>query len=72
MATRTSQFAVTKHGDVWMTVAEPNISASRAVAVDVMMELGIDALDFRTRDKIILAISRRIDGMLTYARRRKK
>lgn len=60
------KFKVHKQDSVWMTV-EPHISASRAVAVDVMRCLGIDENDFRTRDKIIFSISDRIDGMLDYA-----
>lgn len=60
-------YAISKSGNVWMLDSEPCVSAARALAVDVMMALGIDTNDWRTRDNLILAISPRVTGMLDYA-----
>lgn len=50
---------------VWMHDESRCESVSRMVAVDCMMALGLDHInDFRTRDKIITAISDRINRAL--------
>lgn len=54
-------------GTVWMQDAEHCISLARAVAVDCMNVLGLDANDFRIRDKIISAISARINQSMNAA-----
>ena len=61
-------YAVTLHGSVWMLDDQACISAARAVAVDAMRSIGIHEGDWHTRDKIIMAISDRINGMLDHVR----
>jgi hypothetical protein len=51
---------------VWMNDESRCESVARMVAVDCMMALGLDHInDFRTRDKIIVAISDRINRALS-------
>jgi hypothetical protein len=50
-----------------MLDSEACISAERAIVVDAMTALGLDPNDWRTRDKLIVAISPRVTGMLNYA-----
>ena len=52
---------------VWMDKASGN-SASRIIATIAMDAMGMDSWnDFRVRDKIIMAISKRVDAMLSDA-----
>lgn len=53
---------------VWMHDQERFKSVARMVAIDCMIALGLDHInDFRTRDKIIIAISDRINLALDQA-----
>lgn len=53
---------------VWMTdIGDESVSVSRLVAVDAMRALGLDPNDFRTRDKIIMAISGTINAAMDTA-----
>ncbi len=65
---KTNPFAVrrVKSGSVWRLDNEEGVSASRAIAVTAMLALGMDPGDWRTRDKLILAILPQVDGMLDY------
>ncbi len=59
------KYEVSRHeSGVWASDENPAESASRLVAIDAMVALGLDPNDFRTRDKIITGISDRINGML--------
>jgi len=58
---------VYEDGEVWI-VRGFNVSVSRAIATDVMLALGLDPNDFRTRDKIINSIYKRVNGMLDYVK----
>ena len=49
---------------VWMHDESRCESVARMVAIDCMVSLGLDPNDFRTRDKIIVAISGRINQVL--------
>ena len=52
---------------VWMSSENrTQVSVARQLAVDMMLALGMDPDDFNTRDKIILAISPRVEGVLDY------
>ena len=51
---------------VWMYNEERTESVSRMVAIDAMIALGLNPEDFKTRDKIIVAISDRINGTLEH------
>ena len=62
------KYAVTRHETgVWTSRGNPVESASRLVAIDAMVAMGLDSGDFRKRDKIISAICERVDGMLDHA-----
>jgi len=52
---------------VWMHDEKRCESVSRMVAIDVMITLGLDPADFRTRDKIINGIHDRINRSLDEA-----
>lgn len=62
-------YATWKEGGVWMV---KDNSAARALAEDMMRVTGLMGGhdDWRTRDKIILAISDRLAGMLDWTARR--
>ena len=52
---------------VWLSVEDRvQISVARQLAVDMMVSLGMDPEDFKTRDKIIMAISPRVEGVLDH------
>ena len=53
---------------VWLCCDYRNISVARAVAEDAMRALDLDPDDFRTRDRLTMAISPRTDGMLSFVR----
>ena len=58
--------------NVWMCDEDPLISASRSIAVDVMIALGHDPDDFRLRDHTIMAICDKVNGMLNYVEKENK
>lgn len=51
---------------VWMHSEERTESVARMVAIDAMVALGLNPNDFKTRDKIIGAISDRINATLDH------
>ena len=59
------EYSATRSGDgIWMSDAKQWCSVSRMIAIDVMMAMGLDPNDFRTRDKIINGINDRVNGTL--------
>jgi len=56
--------AVRSDVGVWMADEERCESVARMVAIDAMIALGLDPREFKTRDRVITAISDRINGTL--------
>ena len=52
---------------VWMWDERQFESVARVIAIDCMVVLGMDPSDFRTRDKVIVAISPRVQQALNEA-----
>ena len=59
-------YTAIRQGRTWMASPDRCESVSRMVAIDAMIALGLDPADFRTRDKLILAINPRINGTLDF------
>ena len=52
-------------GGTWMDADQTYVSIARVVAIDCMRALGYDSFnDFKTRDKIIMAISDNLNSIL--------
>lgn len=58
---------VNKDGAVWM-IRDSKVSVARAIATDVMFALNMNPDDWRTRDKIIDSIYKRVEGILDYVK----